>query len=166
MKFNLNLLNLSFLGEELYTTSFHYYPMFIIEFMKGYYTTAELYEKNEALMNNNITNNIVKPKESQDTLEDNLKIEENSNNQTEESKAEEAFTRAPNTSVYISRSQKDKKFSLDKDDSANNGNNANTKESARSISFSTFEDLEINKNKEKYKIIIILMIGLIKIINM
>ena len=152
MKFNLNLLNLAFLGEELYTTSFHYYPMFIIEFMKGYYTTAELYEKNEALMNNNITNNIIKPKESQDSLDDNLKIEDNSNTQTEESKTEETFTRAANTSVYIPRPQKDKKFSLDKDDSSNNGNNANIKESVRASSFSDFEDSEIKKNKEKYKL--------------
>ena len=74
-------------------------------------------------MNNNITNNIIKPKESQDSLDDNLKIEDNSNTQTEESKTEETFTRAANTSVYISRPQKDKKFSLDKDDSSNNGNN-------------------------------------------
>ena len=42
MKFNLNLVYLSFLGEELYTTNINFYPMLIIEFMKGYYTTKEL----------------------------------------------------------------------------------------------------------------------------
>ena len=49
MKFHLNLFELSFLGKELYTVSINYYPMLILEFLDGYYTTNELFEKNNLL---------------------------------------------------------------------------------------------------------------------
>ena len=57
IKFDINLLDLSFLCEELYTTSIHFYPIVIFEFMNGYYTTSGIKEKNNFLMNDNIRNN-------------------------------------------------------------------------------------------------------------
>ena len=57
IKFNINLLDLSFLGEELYTTSIHIYPIIIFEFLNGYYTTAELNAKNNDLINANNAQN-------------------------------------------------------------------------------------------------------------
>ena len=51
MKFNLNLLELSFLGKELYNVTIAYYPMLILEFMDGNYTTTELFLKNDYLAN-------------------------------------------------------------------------------------------------------------------
>ena len=142
MKFNLNLLNLAFLGEELYTTSFHYYPMLIIEFMKGYYTTAELYEKNESLMNNNMTGKM-KTENSSNSLEDNSKTEDSSNTTMKENKNEETYKRPANSNDNISEQQKD--------ELTNNGNNANTKDSVRTSSGSDFEEIEIKKSKEKNK---------------
>ena len=142
MKFNLNLLNLAFLGEELYTTSFHYYPMLIIEFMKGYYTTAELYEKNESLMNNNMTGKM-KTENSSNSLEDNSKTEDSSNTTMKENKNEETYKRPANSNDNISEQQKD--------ELTNNGNNANTKDSVRTSSDSEFEEIEIKKSKEKNK---------------
>ena len=51
MKFNLNLLELSFLGKELYNVTISLYPMLILEFMDGNYTTTELFLKNDYLTN-------------------------------------------------------------------------------------------------------------------
>ena len=50
MRFNLNLLELSFLGKDLYKVSIYHYPMLILEFMNGNYTTTELFNKNEELI--------------------------------------------------------------------------------------------------------------------
>ena len=50
MRFNLNLLELSFLGKDLYKVSIYHYPMLILEFMNGNYTTTELFIKNEELI--------------------------------------------------------------------------------------------------------------------
>ena len=50
MRFNLNLLELSFLGKDLYNVSIYHYPMLILEFMNGNYTTTELFLKNEELV--------------------------------------------------------------------------------------------------------------------
>ena len=50
MRFNLNLLELSFLGKDLYNVSIYHYPMLILEFMNGNYTTTELFNKNEELI--------------------------------------------------------------------------------------------------------------------
>ena len=62
IKFDINLLDLAFLGEELYTTSIHFYPIVIFEFMNGYYTTSGISEKNNFLISENIKNdeNILK----------------------------------------------------------------------------------------------------------
>lgn len=49
IRFNLNLLELSFLGKDLYKVSIYHYPMLILEFMNGNYTTTELFKKNEDL---------------------------------------------------------------------------------------------------------------------
>ena len=54
MKFNLNLLELSFLGKDLYKVPIYYYPMLILEFMDGNYTTTELFQKNEDLKKGDI----------------------------------------------------------------------------------------------------------------
>ena len=48
-KFNVDLGRLSFLGKELRNVSIYYYPIIIFEFMTGYFTTEELYEKNKEL---------------------------------------------------------------------------------------------------------------------
>ena len=48
-KFNVDLGRLSFLGKELRNVSIYYYPIIIFEFMTGYFTTEELFEKNNEL---------------------------------------------------------------------------------------------------------------------
>ena len=48
-KFNVDLGRLSYLGKELRNVSIYYYPIIIFEFMTGYFTTEELYEKNKEL---------------------------------------------------------------------------------------------------------------------
>ena len=48
-KFNVDLGHLSFLGQELKNVSIYYYPIIIFEFMTGYFTTEELFEKNREL---------------------------------------------------------------------------------------------------------------------
>ena len=62
IKFDINLLDLTFLGEELYTTSILFYPVVIFEFMNGYYTTSGINKKNNFLMDENVKNdeNILK----------------------------------------------------------------------------------------------------------
>ena len=62
IKFDINLLDLTFLGEELYTTSILFYPIVIFEFMNGYYTTSGIDKKNNFLMDENVKNdeNILK----------------------------------------------------------------------------------------------------------
>ena len=50
MNFNLNLSELSFLGKELYNVTIYHYPMLILEFMDGNYTTTELFLKNDFLI--------------------------------------------------------------------------------------------------------------------
>ena len=47
--FNVDLGHLSFLGQELRNVSIYYYPIIIFEFMTGYFTTEELFEKNREL---------------------------------------------------------------------------------------------------------------------
>ena len=51
MNFKLNLLELSFLGKELYNVTISHYPMLILEFMDGNYTTTELFLINDYLTN-------------------------------------------------------------------------------------------------------------------
>jgi hypothetical protein len=62
MKFNLNLFELSFLGKDLYTVSINHFPILILEFMDGYYTTNELFRKNTIIdkrkTSNDIDNNL------------------------------------------------------------------------------------------------------------
>jgi hypothetical protein len=60
MRFNLNLLELSFLGKDLYKVSIYHYPMLILVFMNGNYTTTELFKENEELVkSSNIEENSV-----------------------------------------------------------------------------------------------------------
>ena len=49
LKFYVDLGRLSFLGKELRNVSIYQYPIIIFEFMTGYFTTEELYEKNKEL---------------------------------------------------------------------------------------------------------------------
>ena len=49
LEFEVDLSRLSFLGKELRTVSIYQYPIIIFEFMTGYYTTRELYEKNKQI---------------------------------------------------------------------------------------------------------------------
>ena len=140
MKFNLNLLNLSFLGTELYTTSIYYYPIVIIEFMNGYYTTPELFEKNDFLINGNLTKN-----KSAEISNDNLKINdfEIIEQDSEEIPAKEKVSARKNSdrnaSLFISRSQF-KKMSKKMEDDLD----LDKKESARSSSFTEIKIREIN----------------------
>jgi hypothetical protein len=46
LEFEVDLGRLSFLGKELRTVSIYHYPIIIFEFMTGYYTTKEIFEKN------------------------------------------------------------------------------------------------------------------------
>ena len=48
-KFEVDLGRLSFLGKELRNVSIYYYPIIIFEFMTGYFTTEDLYDKNREL---------------------------------------------------------------------------------------------------------------------
>ena len=50
MTFNLNLFELSFLGKDLYNVTIYQYPMLILEFMDGNYTTMELFNLNNYLI--------------------------------------------------------------------------------------------------------------------
>jgi hypothetical protein len=71
MKFNVNLLELSFLGKDLYTVSIYHYPMLILEFMDGNYTTTELFQANDLLINENSS--------KKTNTDSNINIEENLN---------------------------------------------------------------------------------------
>ena len=46
LKFYVDLGRLSFLGKKLSRVSIYYYPIIIFEFMTGFFTTEELFEKN------------------------------------------------------------------------------------------------------------------------
>ena len=48
-KFYVDLGRLSFFGKELRNVSIYHYPIIIFEFMTGYYTTEELFEKNSEI---------------------------------------------------------------------------------------------------------------------
>ena len=48
-KFYVDLGHLSFLGQELRNVYIYVYPIIILEFMTGYFTTEELYKKNKEL---------------------------------------------------------------------------------------------------------------------
>ena len=49
LKFNVNLGHLSFLGKEMRNVSIYHYPILIFEFMTGYFTTEDLYQKNKEI---------------------------------------------------------------------------------------------------------------------
>ena len=49
LEFDVDLGCLSFLGKEVRTVSIYQYPIIIFEFMTGYYTTKELFEKNKQI---------------------------------------------------------------------------------------------------------------------
>ena len=49
LKFNVNLGQLAFLGKEMRNVSIYHYPIIIFEFMTGYFTTEELYQKNKEI---------------------------------------------------------------------------------------------------------------------
>ena len=49
LKFYVDLGRLSYLGKELRNVSIYHYPIIIFEFMTGYFTTEELFDKNREL---------------------------------------------------------------------------------------------------------------------
>ena len=49
LKFFVDFGRLSFLGKELQNVSIYHYPIIILEFMTGYFTTQDLYEENKKL---------------------------------------------------------------------------------------------------------------------
>ena len=49
MKFYVDLGRLSYLGKKLSKVSIYHYPIIIFEFMTGYFTTEELFEKNKEI---------------------------------------------------------------------------------------------------------------------
>ena len=145
MKFNLNLVYLSFLGEELYTTNINFYPMLIIEFMKGYYTTKELYKKNNILINENLTKKL-----SADSLDYNLKIDNTIKEARKVEKRKESTNSERTASISLSSSviTGNIDFKLE-DEQPTNTNKSKKRESGRSSSFAEIQDSEINLNKEK-----------------
>ena len=145
MKFNLNLVYLSFLGEELYTTNINFYPMLIIEFMKGYYTTKELYKKNNILINENLTKKL-----SADSLDYNLKIDNTIKEARKVEKRKESTNSERTASISLSSSviTRNIDFKLE-DEQPTNTNKSKKRESGRSSSFAEIQDSEINLNKEK-----------------
>ena len=151
MKFKVNLLNLSFLGEELYTTSIYYYPILIIEFMNGYYTTTELFKKNDYLINLNSSKKL-----SADSLDNNFKIDNYTSEAIVNKSKKEQNKNLKNKSERIisssiMKSQMLPKMIQNSEDrnQTNNLNISNKKENLRSSSFVEIKDSEINKNKEK-----------------
>jgi len=142
IKFNVNLLDLSFLGEELYTTSIYLYPILIFEFMNGYYTTTELYEQNIALVNANKIQNIKK-----DNL---LKIGNFSSTPLDEIRNED-FLKGfidinKESNAPLSKSIIGKKMMSEEQIT----NIPNIRMSVKS-SFIDFDHSELNKSKEKNK---------------
>ena len=139
MKFNLNLSNISFLGEELDTISIHLYPIFIIEFINGYYTSKELFDENnnflknkKALRTNSIDNNNIKGDNSTKLLEG-IKKEDNNEEKDIMSKSQ----------IYFNKKEKFKS-----EDRSEQTNNINKRENERAIN----RDIEKNnKNKENTK---------------
>ena len=143
IKFNVNLLDLSFLGEELYTTSIYLYPILIFEFMNGYYTTTELYEQNIALVNANKIQNIKK-----DNL---LKIGNFSSTPLDEIRNED-FLKGfidinKESNAPLSKSIIGKKMMSEEQIT----NIPNIRMSVRASSFIDFDHSELNKSKEKNK---------------
>ena len=147
MKFNLNLVNLSFLGEELYTTNINFYPIIIFEFMKGYYTTKELYEKNNILINANLTKKL-----NSDSIENNLKIDNSikESKKVEREKRKESANSERTASISLSSSVISRNIDLKlEDEQTANTNKSKKREGGRSSSFAEIQDSEININKEK-----------------
>ena len=144
MKFNLNLVYLSFLGEELYTTNINFYPIIIIEFMKGYYTTKELYEKNNILINANLTKKL-----NSDSIENNLKIDNSikESKKVEKEKRKESANSERTASISLSSSVISRNIDLKLEDEQTA--KSKKRESGRSSSFAEIQDSEININKEK-----------------
>ena len=143
IKFNVNLLDLSFLGEELYTTSIYLYPILIFEFMNGYYTTTELYEQNIALVNANKIQNIKK--------DNSLKIGNFSSTPLDEIRNED-FLKGfidinKESNAPLSKSIIGKKMMSEEQIT----NIPNIRMSVRASSFIDFDHSELNKSKEKNK---------------
>ena len=105
--------------------------------MNGYYTSNELYQKNYSLINNQINEKI-----SKDSSSDNLIIVDF----PEKTKSEEINSQRK-SSVFIPEISVRKNLDLkleEKDESSNNENNSDKKETGRSSSYSETKDLEIH----------------------
>ena len=117
--------------------------------MNGYYTTSELFKKNNILINLNYNK-----KFSIDSLDNNFK-RENIIKEIKEEKAKRDMNKTQQimnnrtASISIGQFQIKNKLALKLEEKNHKRNKSNKKENERSSSFAEINDSEINKNKEK-----------------
>ena len=117
--------------------------------MNGYYTTSELFKKNNILINLNYNK-----KFSIDSLDNNFK-RENIIKEIKEEKAKRDMNKTQQimngrtASISIGQFQIKNKLALKLEEKNHKRNKSNKKENVRSSSFAEINDSEINKNKEK-----------------
>ena len=117
--------------------------------MNGYYTTSELFKKNNILINLNYNK-----KFSIDSLDNNFK-RENIIKEIKEEKAKRDMNKTQQimngrtASISIGQFQIKNKLALKLEEKNHKRNKSNKKENERSSSFAEMNDSEINKNKEK-----------------
>ncbi len=150
MKFNLNLLELSFLGKDLHTVPIYHYPMLILEFLEGNYTTTELFAKNDILVNG---------KQSFDDYividDNNLNIGEIENMTEITSINDDDYEVQPKKKAARNASVANINLDLLKEISKNMGNKNNVADKKKSIFINRAPDLDLTKtpsDKDKNKI--------------
>ena len=117
--------------------------------MNGYYTTSELFKKNNILINLNYNK-----KFSIDSLDNNFK-RENIIKEIKEEKAKRDMNKTQQimngrtASISIGQFQIKNKLALKLEEKNHKRNKSNKKENERSSSFAEMNDSELNKNKEK-----------------
>ena len=117
--------------------------------MNGYYTTSELFKKNNILINLNYNK-----KFSVDSLDNNFK-RENIIKEIKEEKAKRDMNKTQQimngrtASISIGQFQIKNKLALKLEEKNHKRNKSNKKENERSSSFAEMNDSELNKNKEK-----------------
>ena len=117
--------------------------------MNGYYTTSELFKKNNILINLNYNK-----KFSIDSLDNNFK-RENIIKEIKEEKAKRDMNKTQQimngrtASISIGQFQIKNKLALKLEEKNHKRNKSNKKENERSSSFAEINDSELNKNKEK-----------------
>ena len=117
--------------------------------MNGYYTTSELFKKNNILINLNYNK-----KFSIDSLDNNFK-RENIIKEIKEEKAKRDMNKTQQimnnrtASISIGQFQIKNKLALKLEEKNHKRNKSNKKENERSSSFAEINDSELNKSKEK-----------------